>query len=295
MNDLPNIVSDNNLVMFADDNSYLCAKDNKIDVIENVQTMLHRFVLWFKANKLFLNTDKTVFIKFTPRSKVVNESLLIKNNGKSLTQVNTVKFLGIYIDNNLGWESHVDALCKKLAPACYAIYRLNELSNKEIMLSYYYAQFHSRLRYGILFWGCSHQCSRVFRLQKRAVRSIMGVLRLTSCRDLFKKLKLLCLPCIYILEILLFVRQNQDKFITNSFYHNYNTRGGQNYCLPLHNLAISENHPVYMGILMYNKLPEYIKNEQNLKCFKKIVKDLLIRECFYSISEFLNYRFSYYM
>lgn len=214
---------------------------------------------------------------------------MIKNNGKSIAQESEVKFLGIYLENNLEWEAHIDNLCKKLSPVCYALYRLRELSNKTIMKSYYYAQFYARIKYVIIFWGCSHHSIRVFRLQKKAIRSISGVSCLSPCKELFKELKLLTLACIYILEILLFVRENKDIFVKNSMYHNYNTRGAEHLCTPSHKLSVFERNPVYMGILIYNKLPEHLKDIENIKCFKKHVTDFLLQECFYSVSEYLNY------
>jgi len=38
----------------------------------------------------------------------------------------------------------------------------------------YYSYFHSLITYGIVFWGNSSQNIRVFRLQKRTIRSIAG-------------------------------------------------------------------------------------------------------------------------
>lgn len=286
VNDLPTI-AEGKLVMFADDNSLIYSEKDISGVIKNIQILLNRFTAWFTKSKLFLNTDKTQFINFTPRAKKINESYLIKNNGKSIAQVSEVKFLGIYLENNVEWETHIDVLCKKLSPACYALYRLRELSNKQVMLSYYYAQIYSKIKYVIIFWGCSHHSIRVFRLQKRAIRSIMGVSRLTSCKPLLKELKLLTVACI--LELLLFVRENPENFTKNNMYHDYNTRAAEKLCTPIHNLSVFERSPIYVGIQVYNKLPEHLKLIQNIKSFRNHVTDFLVHECFYTVSEYLNY------
>lgn len=252
--------------------------------------MLNKFVTWFNSNLLFLNKRKTVFINFTPRVKIMNVSYLIQIDGKSIEQVTETKFLGLFIDSSLNWEAHVDNLCKKLSTVCFVLYRLSQVSSLNVMLSYYYAGMYSRIRYGIIFWGCSHHTLRIFRLQKKAVRTIAGVSRYTTCRNIFKQLNMLTVPCIYILEVLLFVKQNMDKFVTNNNYHDYDTRNGANLCLPNHNLSVYENNPSYLGIKLYNKLPDNIKTLNNFKIFKNTVKSFLITNSFYSVDEYLSIR-----
>ena len=56
-----------------------------------------------------------------------------------------------------------------------------------------------------------------------------------SCRVLFKELKILTLSSQYIFYLLLFVVNNRDYFVSNSVYHNINTRQ-KNY---LHLLQVS--------------------------------------------------------
>ena len=72
VNDLPDISNQSNIIMFADDNSYLCSGDNILNVIKDAQIMLNKFISWFNSNRLFLNINKTVFTHFTPRLKQIN-------------------------------------------------------------------------------------------------------------------------------------------------------------------------------------------------------------------------------
>jgi len=59
--------------------------------------------------------------------------------------------------------------------------------------------FHSIIRYGIIFWGNATDSCKVFRLQKRIIRLMLGARPRASCRGLFKKLEILPAPCQYIL------------------------------------------------------------------------------------------------
>lgn len=288
VNDLPDIDERNSIEMFVDDISYLCSHKNKEELIMYAQKMLDGFVNWFKDNRLYLNIEKTVFINFTPRTKLSMESFLIKINSKSIQQVSETKFLGVWLENNLGWESHTSTVCNSLASSCYALYRLRELTNANILMTYYCSHFYSRIKYGIIFWGCSSLSLRVFKLQKRAVRIIAGVQRYTPCRNIFIEYRLLTVPCIYILETLVFVKSNLDKFQRNSDYHKYYTRHCEKFCIPRHNLSICEQNPAYFGILLYNKLPNSIGELKNISAFKKSVRNMLLDKCYYHVNDFLN-------
>jgi len=44
-----------------------------------------------------------------------------------------------------------------------------------------------------------------------------------------------------------------------------------------------------LGTKLYNKLPNYIKNLENLKLFKKQLKAFLLQYTFYSVDEYLSH------
>jgi len=53
-------------------------------------------------------------------------------------------------------------------------------------------------------------------MQKRVIRIIMGYGYGESCRELFKKLKILTLSSQYIFSLLLFIVNNRDYFVSSS-------------------------------------------------------------------------------
>jgi hypothetical protein len=88
----------------------------------------------------------------------------------------------------------------------------------------YFAYLHSVLTYGIIFWENFTNVHHVLKLQKRAVRVIAGVGPRSSCRGLFRKLKMLPLACQYILSLMLFVTDNLKAFPTDAYVHSLDTR-----------------------------------------------------------------------
>jgi hypothetical protein len=58
----------------------------------------------------------------------------------------------------------------------------------ESVRTLYYAYFHSFLSYGILFWGNSSNAKLIFKLQKRAIRAMMEIQKITGCKQYFNYL-----------------------------------------------------------------------------------------------------------
>jgi hypothetical protein len=57
-------------------------------------------------------------------------------------------------------------------------------------------------------WGSSSSAEMIFKIQKKYVRIITFSNPRTSCRNIFKELKILTLPLIHILRSLYFIKQN---------------------------------------------------------------------------------------
>ena len=69
---------------------------------------------WLLANKISLNTQKTELIFFKKPLKVLPNQNKIKMNGVRLIPCSYIKYLGIYIDENLTWTHHLNQLNTKL-------------------------------------------------------------------------------------------------------------------------------------------------------------------------------------
>jgi len=156
--------------------------------------------------------------------------------------------------------------------------------------SMYYSYFHSVLTYGIIFWGNTPHSNVIFRMQKRIVRILVGVRNRDSCRECFKRLKILPLQSQYLLSLLLFVAENVDHFRLNSEIHDFNTKNKSDLHLPPSKLTVYQREPYCSGIKAFNNLPTYVRNLlQTRKQFKRALKEFLHFHSSYSLNEFYNY------
>jgi len=145
------------------------------------------------------------------------------------------------------------------------------------------------MTYGLIFWGNSHYSSIIFRLQKRIIRIIVGIRGRDSCREHFKKLKILPLQSQYILSLLLFVINNMDYFMINSEIRNINTNTELNLHQPISNLSAYQKGTCYSGIKEFSSLPTQIKDlSHNRNQFKSALKNFLYFHSFYTPDKYFS-------
>ena len=146
--------------------------------------VFEQLVKWFKSNSLFLNFDNTYFIQFTIKN-ICTSYIQIIYEDKQINIVNETKFLGLFVNNNLSWKTHIESIRSKLSWACYAMRSVKPYVTINTLKMIYYSYFHFVMTYGLLFWRNSPDSIKIFRLQKRIIRIIMGCRSRDSYTTLF--------------------------------------------------------------------------------------------------------------
>ncbi|KAG8242285.1 hypothetical protein J6590_069177 [Homalodisca vitripennis] len=114
---------------------------------------------------------------------------------------------------------------------------------------------------------CQKQNGAGFQAPKKAVRIILKLNYRESCRASFGELGLMTLPCLYVFEVIVYCR-SRCALISGRDVHQYETRGRDNLRTHQRRLALSQHLPQQVGVRLINKLPEDIKNSNNLNQFK---------------------------
>ena len=132
-----------------------CPEKNFLQAQQELQNVAN----WLSANKLSLNTDKTKYILLNSNRKKINnnkhQSLYFKK--KPIDQVKNILFLGLHLNENLSWKSHMLALFKKLRRSISIMYKLTFYLNKTKLLNVYYLLIVTHLRYGTTVWNHGNQ------------------------------------------------------------------------------------------------------------------------------------------
>jgi len=200
---------------------------------------------------------------------------------------NETKFLGLYFTEDVNWDVQIKHVCNTLDKNYYVIYSHLNITSINTLRSIQFANFHLHLKYGILSWGGDSQSTKVFKLQKKVVRLIRNVKRKTSCRELFRTLNILPVPCVYTMETVYCVKVNNKGLKQNLAIHDYETQHTADFQTQFCTTDIFKKSVINLGTKLYNKLPNYLKNLESLKPFKKQLKVFLLQQTFYSVDEYL--------
>ena len=250
---------------------------------------MQQLARWFSANKLVINKEKTNAISFHARQNKSNLKPDILFQNMDIKYTNETKFLGLYLTEDVKWEVHIKHVCNILNKNYYVIQTLKSVTSLNTLRNVYFANFHSHLRYGILFWGSDPQSTKVFKIQKKVVRLICSVNRRSSCRELFKLLNILPVPCVYIMETVCYIKRNNKGLKQNSAIHDYKTRYRLDFQTQYCRTNMLKKSVNNLGTKLYNRLPNHLKKLEDLKPFKKQVKAFLLQQSFYSVEEYLSY------
>lgn len=288
INDLPRHIP-YPCVLFADDSTILIDCLNKELYEDEINNSLKLIINWLNNNNLIINLNKTNIMHFY--QKILPINLKINYKGQTIDSVNVAKFLGILIDSQLTWKPQAEEVCKRLSTSAYALYNLSKKVNIDTLMVAYHGLVVSVLRFGVVFWGNCSERESIFKAQKRCIRSIFNLKVTDSCIPFFKKHKILTFPSIYILEVAIFVKTNKHLFPALNDTRMRTTAMRSKYqsllCTGRYNTALLKKNIVGMAPIIFNKLPNCIKDKPLIK-FKKLLSSLLTEKCYYSVSDFIN-------
>lgn len=281
INNMPSVVN-HDMTLFADDSTVLFTNDITINLESDINKSLILVNDWLNSNKLMINIDKTKIMNFKIRTRRTG-TLNIKYQDKDIEETETTKFLGLYVDDKINWKKQVDYVCKKLSKFSYALYRLRKIANLPTLITAYHGHVSCNLRYGLIFWGNSVDKERAFIAQKRCVRAIFNLQKTDSCEPYFKEMNVLTLPCLYIFEVAVFVKNNNNLF-------KYRMRIRHQDKL---DIVPSKTHFLHKSIFcsaprIFNNIPRPIRAITEMKAFKKKLHELLVNKCYYSMKDFFD-------
>ena len=99
-------------------------------------------------------------------------------NGKPISRTNTQVFLGVKLDENLSWASHIDMICKKASSGIGAIKRIKPFVPVHTLESIYKSLVQPYFDYCSPLWDTCGKLlkDKLQRFQTRAARVILGSL-----------------------------------------------------------------------------------------------------------------------
>ena len=286
VNDISNVSSLLQYILFADDTNIFCSHPNLDNLIQILNAELPKLSNWFKCNKLSLNLGKTNFIHFKTRAHNEQINVPLKIDDITILQKKNTKFLDICIDECLSWHKHVLEITKDLSRYIGVMYKLQSFVPRHVLCIIYNSFIHSRISYCNIVWANSKiNTDVILKLQKRAMRLCCGSGYFDHTDPLFFKLKTLKITDIHFMQIAVFMYRLHKKelplsfcndFTLNRDIHKYPTRHSSDFHLFTPRSALAHKSIRYVGPDIWNVLPPGIRSCNTFLLFKKKVKELLL-------------------
>ena len=242
---------------------------------------LYLMVDWFKANKLLLNLSKTVAMRFWTSTNKFE----LKIENFVIPLVESTKFLGVHIDNQLTWHEHANYLINKLNTNRQLLSMGKHILDKNCLCNVYFAHVHSHLNYGLLAWGTmvsTTQLKELWKIQQQCVELISKSkdsgtgehMRSLNIMTLDKMIQLSLCKLGYkithkVLPTLLLMIFNANR---GKKTHRYPTRNRQTSNVQRHHSTKFNRSFLCQSIMEYSKLSEHLKRETHPTHFERLLK-----------------------
>ena len=142
---------DNTLSAYSPDLNLL------IDILsEKSQTVIN----WLKANHLIVNPKKFQAMLVSKRKYAIPEDLTICIMDVDIKPKNSVKLLGITLDNKLNSENHISSICKSASCQLNTLFKLKCTifwDSRNILIESFFYSSPNFLWYGISVTKCYHK------------------------------------------------------------------------------------------------------------------------------------------
>ena len=156
-------------------------------------------------------------------------------NETMISRSESVRYLGLLIDDKLNWSAHIHESSLQLARCCKMLYLTRNCVAEQTLIMLFYSFAHSRVSYGIAVWSTAAK-KYLYEVELKSnniVRIITWNKKFSHVIQLYKKIKLLKLKDVYKLELAKFMHKLfydklffvfQKRFIKVEKIYSYKTR-----------------------------------------------------------------------
>ena len=290
VNDMINCIKYSKLQLFADDTITSLSGKNLHVLFDLLKQDFKLMMLWFKANKLSLNFDKTFYSIFHSKKKIVSnvfDSMVI--DGEIIERKKSAKYLGLTFDEVLSWRHHTEKLLSDLSKYFYLFYNLRKTIPYKFKLQLFNAYVYSRVSYGLHCYGAASHvvlnpihvvCNKLLKLFLLKDRRFPTNQLYKSC-NLLKVSDLTKFIASKIIHRSIYPNENTPVCLRNYFtlnveVHDRDVRDKLIVRLPSVKSAFGQTCLHWYGAYFWNRISENIRNIYDIKLFKKELKSFIL-------------------
>ena len=284
INDLPLYTSNVFTDLYADDTTLYDVQDSMEQIENKLQSSLNNLQIWCRNNGMILNSSKTKVMLVTTyqkRQPLTNDHLDLTYNKESLNMISNDKILGVFVDNNLTWSNHIMHLTKKKLHQVFGFYqKLKKFLSQAHRVQFYKSYIQPHIDFCNIVWGSSSESNKlkIFRLQKRACKVILDY-NVDDSIEAMNSLKIMSIYDRLYLRKAKFMFKVYNNIAPAYISENFTLRNNENTNIQLRSSSAGCFIPPkpstecfkqslrYSGCLIWNSLPEEVKNAQTISTF----------------------------
>ena len=243
---------------------------------------------WLDDIGLLLNEKKTQIMFIPPHGTTCAQYPAVYCKGFPLSVVSTVKYLGLMVDSDLSFSSHLDHLASKSRKATFQLWRYAHSLTTKAKRIWYVSMVQSSLCYSSnAFFPALSATSmmRLVRMSKAAVRAVCAVHLPASTSPLLTRLDLRPLLHILLAKILVFAFRCirglcspllcQLFTLASSSSTSLETRGRTSnlMCVPFVRGPSSRSLLRFQASVFWNSLPFTVRQLSNQASFINAIHD----------------------
>lgn len=287
INSIGNLNLKGNIKLFADDTTIIYFSDNILQLENDIKYDLNIVFKWLQLYKLTLNFNKSTYMLISKKNS--NKQLISKLifNSQIINYSKTVKFLGLYLDENLSWKYHIQNLRTKISPLIGILYKIRHFVPLKYLKNIYFCLIYSKIQYLISIWGSAYRTNLtpLKKLQNKVIKCIHNLPSLEPTINLYQPRGYLDLKNIYKLKISVLIQsinfqiKNSDiKLLKSISIHQHETRQCNDFQIAKIKSNFGKRSILHEGINIYNKLPTFLKNIREIKKFKNKLTKIILEE-----------------
>ena len=122
------VQNDCNLLQYADDTMVFKSDSNIHKAIASLEQNVKKLLFFFESHRLTINGGKTEFIIFCRKTKNdwMNE-LKLKVHNQVISAISKVKYLGVYLNQNLNYQIEIKNILRKMALGIKSLYSVRHI------------------------------------------------------------------------------------------------------------------------------------------------------------------------
>ena len=177
MNDLPHVVTDSTMNLYADYITIYTASMSPNAVSHSLSADLARIAKWIEVNKLRMNVNRTQLMTLGSRTSRCNaQQIDVQLKGCSIPQSDSIKYLAVTVNRELKWKSPLASIRTKAFAAIAYIRKVSPFLPVCTRKMLYQTLVLPHLDYCSVVW---HSCSQALThsiecIQNYAMRVILS-------------------------------------------------------------------------------------------------------------------------